>query len=122
MTKEKDSPLHLVVRHTGQCETVRCPQAQVATRLLGGGPVTFVGCVSEVDAVLVARREDETLPVNEALRGSSYLFREDENNDDEEDTPCVRGDVVVAATDEDGEETDLDVDRALALLRLRVVF
>ena len=84
--------LCLLVRCDGAREWVDWPHAEVARRL--GGAVTFVGMDGLHVAVGLA--EAEHLPVNAHLP-PAWVF-----------APPARGDVVVVASDEDGEEMDAD--------------
>ena len=77
----------LCVRVDGRREVVEWPQRDVHRHL--GGPLTIVGAWPECGAVAVALRESAAAP-NPAV-------------------PGARGDVWIGATDEAGEEADLDV-------------
>ena len=74
------------------------PQSSVASIL--GGAITFVGHLDEVDAFIVARQDlhDATSPWP-----ATPLF---------EDGP-VHGDIAIIAVGDEGEEIDVDVDRAM---------
>lgn len=84
-----------------ECTTVRMPQSSISAAL--GGPISFVGALPQVNAFIVARREAD-VGGTEWLSGPFH-------------TPGVRGDVIVFASGEAGEEEDLDVNEAVALLR-----
>ena len=87
----------------GSRQPVRCAQRDAHALL--GGPLTIVGAVPEVDAVIVARREpDDAAPPHPFFRG-----QRDGGQD-------VRGDVLVVASDADGAEMDLDLGACLRCL------
>ena len=65
-----------------------------------GGPITFVGVIPEIDAVICGLEEG----TGEEWQ-SSLLFSGE-----------VRGDVMLVATNSEGDEIDLDVERARILL------
>lgn len=83
----------LLVFCDGTMEERRIDQCNISALL--GGPLTFVGAFPQWNAYAVGLREPpDTAPVNPV---STRLFEE------------VAGDVVFLASDDDGEETDLDV-------------
>lgn len=87
----------------GSRQPVRCAHRDAHALL--GGPLTIVGAVPEVDAVIVARREpDDAAPPHPFFRG-----QRDGGQD-------VRGDVLVVASDAEGAEMDLDLGACLRCL------
>lgn len=70
-----------------------------------GGPLTIVGAIPSLNAVLVALRDAGHLDLH-AWNGCSDFLADDD----------VRGSVAIVATDEHGEEEDLDVNEFLSLV------
>lgn len=97
-------PTWLLVRADGRCETKNEGQRTVHTHL--GGPVTFIGAIPSLNAVILGRRDSENLPVHSW--GARNLFFEEVRN--------VCGDIAIVASDDDGEEVDLDVQECLGVV------
>ena len=88
---------------------INVPQERVYAHL--GGPVTFVGAIPSLNAIIVARADAPDMPVHAcmATRARECFF----------DGAVVRGDIAVIASGENGEEEDLDVRAATAALFCR---
>ena len=80
----------------GSAQEVDWAHAAVATKL--GGAVTFVGKLDELHAVAVGLASP---PVDAPLHTLAGIFFQ---------PATVRGNVVIVASDDNGEEMDLDIE------------
>ena len=86
----------------GRVSAVTWPHREVSQRL--GGPITFVGAIPSLNAVVVAREEGDSLDPNpfcDALVRTGCIGSE-----------CghIRGHILVVGSDDDGEECDVDAE------------
>ena len=100
-------PRWIVVTHDARVQTTHGPQRDVHKHL--GGPLTFVGAIPSLDAVVLSRLESENLPVHE-WNGWAVFF----------DDLTVRGCIAIVSSNEDGDEQDLDVNEFMSLYGDRV--
>ena len=96
--------LWLLVSHDGTSVRKRTPLGDVHKHL--GGPVTFVGAIPSADAFVVARTNCE-LPMH-VWNGKGLFF---------EDSEVVRGPIAIVASDDNGDEIDLDLGQVSVVLQ-----
>ena len=73
-----------------------------------GGPITFVGALPSLYGFILALRDP---PADAAVWNNNSLFFEERQQ-------CpVKGDIIVIASDKDGDEMDLNVDETMSLFR-----
>lgn len=96
----------LVAHCNGTREEVACPHSQISAYLQG--PVCFVGAMHDINAIAVARVQDDDSvnkqPINPIP--TRLLF----------DATPIYGNIVFVASDDEGEEIDLDVEALLTWL------
>lgn len=100
--------LCVAIREDGKLERLQCSQNKLHEHL--GGPLVFVGAVDAMGAVIVARRHPDASHAAHCWSGVWPVYE-----------PCVRGPIVVAGTDAEGGELDLDIDRLIRALPLYLV-
>lgn len=93
----------LLLTCDGAHREVDVEHARVAEHL--GGPVTFVGALHAIDAVVVGLQASALLPRHPLTHRRDVFFSDE-----------VRGPLLVVASDERGRERDLDVEACLDLL------
>jgi hypothetical protein len=96
-------PRWVLVAPDGTVEERNSAQGKVHEHL--GGPLTIVGAIPSLNAVVVALRDAGHLD-RHGWNGRSHFFAGDD----------VRGAVAVVASDDRGEEEDLDVNEFLSLV------
>ena len=93
----------LLLSCDGEMHEIYVEQEEVAEYL--GGPVTFVGAIHCLDAVVVGLQTSSLLPVHPLSHRRDVFFADE-----------VRGPLVVVASDERGREMDLDVEACIDML------
>lgn len=97
----------ILVTHDARIQTKDVPQRDAHKHM--GGPLTFVGAIPSLNAVVLSRLDSENLPVHE-WNGYNFFFSD----------LTVRGCIAIVSSSEDGDEQDLDVNEFLSLLGDRV--
>jgi hypothetical protein len=92
-----------LIREDGKLERLQCSQKKLSEHL--GGPLVFVGAMDDVSAVIVGRRIPDD---SHATHSWSGIWPVSE--------PFVRGPIVIAGTDAEGGEMDLDIDLLIGAL------
>ena len=95
--------LWLLVSHDGTSVRKYTAQGDVHKHL--GGPVTFVGAIPSADAFVVARSDCE-LPMH-VWNGKGLFFEGSE----------VRGPIAIVASDDKGDEIDLNLGQVFVVLQ-----
>ena len=80
----------------GSISVIACDQRKIAKRL--GGAIGFVGAVPELNIFIVGRVESSR-PINKVFETHRPHFHE-----------VARGTLIFVGSDENGEETDIDVE------------
>lgn len=94
----------------GKFEAVMWNQCTVAQRL--GGSVTFVGGIESLNIVFVSLAYCEHGDINPFFTHHQNLFFPC--------TPPIRGSIVMVASDETGEEMDVDVEQVCLMFDQRL--
>ena len=88
--------LWILVSTDGKIEQRDAPQKDVHQHL--GGPITFVGAIPCLNAIVMSRRDGETFEPHAWNKLNLFFDRE-----------TVRGPIAIVCSNECGEEEDLDV-------------
>lgn len=101
----------IIVSPDGRARRIDCEQQQMCNLL--GGALTFVGVLPECNAVLLALREGDTLLLERHVWNDTkhMLFP---------DGDIVYGSIAIVASDDEGQEIDLEIDEVVALLELKL--
>lgn len=100
------STMCLLVSPDGSTKTIHTAHKHLSELL--GGPLTFVGVMPECDAFLLAlRTQNEELKRHVWNDTHCTLFP---------DGDIVCGSIVIVASNDEGEEVDLDVERVVQCL------
>ena len=95
--------LWVIVDVEGRVERRHTPQREVHQHL--GGPITIVGAMPSLNAVIVSLQDSADL-CEHSWNGCGFFMPE----------TTVRGCIAIVASDEGGEEQDLDVNEMLTLV------